>query len=533
MYSLRVARGEISRYRTLAYQGRPLGELHTELTRILRERLSPAAASLLALPLVTPDAAFVEWYSDLAGQPVPVSQLGGDERKRAVMLLEERLQALRSLAGRLESEGQAWLAGALHHASGMPPLADVFLVSGQPVITGWAGHSIPIAAAAVPVAAAVGGRAGTGWLWLIPALLLFLLLGVATWWWWPEVRARWGQEQVAVVPPPAPVVPAPTVVEPPAVSPSDEAKRLQEEINALEAELRRKLSTCEAAPLEQPLIVPEPHPQQPPPVPEDPVPEAPVPEAPVVEAPVVPPLLPAPPPPVVKKTPTEKPPVVRGTTPPPPPVPPAEKEKKPSEVPPKEARSPKCPSKPMAKWEAPELVVLLDSSGSMRESSGSRGSSRIEAAKDAVRGVVHELPPEIDVGLVVFGQCRGADNHKFFTAGERDRLNALLATIQPQQGTPLARGLERAGNAVDGVNVPATIIIVSDGEDTCGGDPCAVARALKARKPLLKINFIDVGGTGAGQCLAKVTGGRVFTAKDGSNWRSMLQAASEQPAGCR
>jgi Mg-chelatase subunit ChlD len=111
----------------------------------------------------------------------------------------------------------------------------------------------------------------------------------------------------------------------------------------------------------------------------------------------------------------------------------------------------------------------------------------------------------------------------------------LVARIQPEQGTPLARGLERAGNMLDGVGVPGVIVVVTDGEDSCGGDPCAVAKALKRKKPNLKINVIGVGGSGKGRCMAEATGGRFVTPRPGQSWKDVFMQATEQkplPPGC-
>lgn len=222
-----------------------------------------------------------------------------------------------------------------------------------------------------------------------------------------------------------------------------------------------------------------------------------------------------------------------------------------------------CPP-PRKKWEAPELVLLLDASGSMslkagvsqeeiqalvrRARAGNRdareqlkaleggnGNDRLSAAKGAIGSMLSSLPSDMDVGLVVFGQCKGAENHKFFSPAERTRLMALLDGIRPMEGTPLARGIERAGSIVDGRSVPATIVVVSDGEDSCGRDLCAAARELKAAKPKVIINVVDVNGLGEGSCMAEATGGRVLTMTSPADLPELVRKASgEQPVppGC-
>ena len=60
--------------------------------------------------------------------------------------------------------------------------------------------------------------------------------------------------------------------------------------------------------------------------------------------------------------------------------------------------------------------------------------------------------------------------------------------------------------------------------------------ALAQSKPHLKINVVDITGTGAGNCLAEATGGRVFTANNVNDLSLMTTQAAEDvlpPAHCR
>jgi hypothetical protein len=167
--------------------------------------------------------------------------------------------------------------------------------------------------------------------------------------------------------------------------------------------------------------------------------------------------------------------------------------------------------------------------------SGGSG-SRLQAAKDATKNVVTQMPGDVDIGLLVFGKCEGTDNFKFFKPSQRGALLSQVNGIQPQQGTPLARGLERSGNMLDGVSVPGVVVVVTDGEDSCGGDPCAIARALKQKKPNLKITVIGVDGSNKGKCMADATGGRFYNPRDGQSWSDILMQATEQkpvPPGCK
>ncbi|PWC40181.1 hypothetical protein TSO221_25760 [Azospirillum sp. TSO22-1] len=167
-----------------------------------------------------------------------------------------------------------------------------------------------------------------------------------------------------------------------------------------------------------------------------------------------------------------------------------------------------------------------------------QGDRRIDHARNAMSTALDRLPGDVDAGLVVFGDCKGTDNFSFFKPAERDRLRGIVQGIEPRQGTPLARGIERAANmmAADDPKRPAVIVVLSDGHDSCGADPCAAARALKARKPGLVINVVQVTNGDSASCLARETGGKVFNATDVGGLLPAVQKATGQapvPAECR
>ncbi|MBM4201892.1 MAG: hypothetical protein FJ189_11480, partial [Gammaproteobacteria bacterium] len=89
---------------------------------------------------------------------------------------------------------------------------------------------------------------------------------------------------------------------------------------------------------------------------------------------------------------------------------------------------------------------------------------------------------------------------------------------------------------VDGVRAPAVMVVVSDGKDSCGGNPCSTAAALKAAKPKLKINVVDIVGDGAVNCIANLTGGDVLTPRSGMNLDQLVRRATsdaQKPAHCK
>jgi hypothetical protein len=218
---------------------------------------------------------------------------------------------------------------------------------------------------------------------------------------------------------------------------------------------------------------------------------------------------------------------------------------------------------------APEVVVVFDHSGSMRlniattpeqenqimqagsnnlllQLLGSLPNSvldlvdkeprRITVAKKAVTDVVKRLPRDVNAGLVTLGACPSALNRGFFGNNQRGALLGQIDRLEPERGTPLADAIWRAGNMVDGVNRESMILVVTDGDESCDGDPCAVARELAAAKPLLTINVVDIGNSGAGNCLAAAARGKVFTARTAVELDAGVRRAVQDvlgPSNCK
>jgi Mg-chelatase subunit ChlD len=145
------------------------------------------------------------------------------------------------------------------------------------------------------------------------------------------------------------------------------------------------------------------------------------------------------------------------------------------------------------------------------------GMSRLDAAKRAADAMIRSLPADVDVGLVDFTACNQVRRDKFYSAAQRGALIGEINGLSPKQGTPLAQAIQRAGRVASD-SAESVLVIVSDGADSCGGDPCATARALRAQKPNLTINVIDLADTPRErqvlQCIASAGGGRVLRPGD-------------------
>ncbi len=155
------------------------------------------------------------------------------------------------------------------------------------------------------------------------------------------------------------------------------------------------------------------------------------------------------------------------------------------------------------------------------------GQSRLESARSAISDVVASLPENINIGLVTISGCGQVDAYDYFAADKRGELMSVIHNATAYSGTPLAQGLRQVRTMVPGDGSDTLIVVVSDGQDSCHGNPCAEAAALARTKPGVSINVLDIGNTGAGQCIAEATGGRVIVANKTDDLTQMfLQAAN-------
>ncbi len=107
---------------------------------------------------------------------------------------------------------------------------------------------------------------------------------------------------------------------------------------------------------------------------------------------------------------------------------------------------------------------------------------RITAAKHAASDVVRQIPGDVNIGLVLIEDCDRARSVGIFAPSERGTLLSKLQMIQPVSGTPLADGIARAGEMLDGVNKESVMLVVSDGEEKLRAGPLRGGRAAGQRQ---------------------------------------------------
>ncbi|MFE6037414.1 VWA domain-containing protein [Streptomyces sp. NPDC056452] len=170
---------------------------------------------------------------------------------------------------------------------------------------------------------------------------------------------------------------------------------------------------------------------------------------------------------------------------------------------------------------SPKVELVLDVSGSMR-ARDIDGQSRISAAKQAFNDVLDAVPEEVQLGIRTLGADYPGDDRKtgckdtkqLYPVGPLDRTEAkaAVATLAPTGWTPIGPALLGAADDLEGGDSTRRIVLITDGEDTCGPlDPCEVARDIAARGIHLVIDTLGLVPNAKIRqqltCIAEATGG--------------------------
>jgi hypothetical protein len=188
------------------------------------------------------------------------------------------------------------------------------------------------------------------------------------------------------------------------------------------------------------------------------------------------------------------------------------------------------------------IAVIFDASGSMNAALG--GSTRIAVARQTVADVVGGFPATTNTSLWVYGHrlpqddpaasCQDIEQVISLSPVDAASYSATVSGINAIGYTPISDTLVQAAASLPpGEN--NTIVLISDGEETCSGDPCAVARALADGGVDVVVNTVGFAADEPTrlqlQCIAQVTGGRYFDAQDADALAASLQEAAVAQTG--
>ena len=196
---------------------------------------------------------------------------------------------------------------------------------------------------------------------------------------------------------------------------------------------------------------------------------------------------------------------------------------------------------PLAAQAPRDLVLVLDASGSMWGQI--EGRNKIVIAREVLGELLEGLPDTSDMGLVAYGHRREgdcADVEVLAPEGPVDKaaLVERIGAINPKGKTPLAGSARVAVETVREHGGPVTVVLVTDGLETCDGDLCQTVREAREAGVDLRLHVVgfDLGGEEVSvlECAAEAGGGRYFRADDPEALAMALQQTTAEvavPAG--
>jgi hypothetical protein len=170
---------------------------------------------------------------------------------------------------------------------------------------------------------------------------------------------------------------------------------------------------------------------------------------------------------------------------------------------------------------APQVEFIVDFSASMGE--GTKDSAGTELVRGALREALRVLPADFEAAVRVYGHretreqrgasCRDTELLIPFQRGLSPQSLAPLDQLSPRGLTPLAHAIAESAKDFTAVREERSIILITDGADTCDGDPVAVIRELQRRGFKTVVHTIGLNLTpGAREQLGGIAavGGGVF-----------------------
>ncbi len=179
-----------------------------------------------------------------------------------------------------------------------------------------------------------------------------------------------------------------------------------------------------------------------------------------------------------------------------------------------------------------DILLAIDTSGSME-------GQKLEDAKNASKTLL-ECADETDRLSLMEFSCRGwfgcwwciginqLTPYLLLDEENKSTIRQAIDTLTAEGATPLEKTLRKAGNIIEQQADPnrnRMMILMSDGEDTCWGDPCGAMDegVIPEGVPVYTVGFqVSAEGESQLQCIAEKSGGTYFYAATGEELRDVF-----------
>jgi len=179
--------------------------------------------------------------------------------------------------------------------------------------------------------------------------------------------------------------------------------------------------------------------------------------------------------------------------------------------------------------EKQKVLFILDSSGSMWGQID--GKAKTTIAKEALKGIIDSMPSGFDTGLMTYGHRRKGDCKDIellIPPGPHnpEAMKAKIAELSAKGKTPLSDSLRMAAKTLRSTEEAASVILITDGLETCDSDPCQVAAELAMSGVDFTVHVIGFDLSKNDQdrvrCIADKTGGLFVPANNAAALKSAL-----------
>ncbi|HPR49424.1 MAG TPA: VWA domain-containing protein [Spirochaetota bacterium] len=189
-------------------------------------------------------------------------------------------------------------------------------------------------------------------------------------------------------------------------------------------------------------------------------------------------------------------------------------------------------SAPVYAQESPtQIVLILDASGSMWGKAGN--TTKIATAKETLLSLVKDLADRpVLIALRIYGhrnrKCSNTVLEIPMGPVNVDKVRSIIMPLKPKGKTPISSSLYMAADDfLKDKPGEKIIIIITDGIETCGGDPCAVALKHQSEGIVTRVHLVGFGMKESElstlKCVVKPSGGLLLSASNKDELNTALQ----------